>query len=127
MANLEYYLDLMIFMDILKISISIAVIGIVALFFLVQFNNESTTKIEDLKTGQTTKITGMVTSAYVSKNNNVFLKVSDDTGEISVVVFKSSNIDMAYDLENGEQISVSGRVDEYEGSLEIIAKEISKV
>ncbi len=114
-------------MDILKISISIAIVGIVALFFLVQFNNENTVKITDLKLGQTAKITGMVTSVYVSKDEHVFLKVADDTGEISVIAFKSSNIDIAYDLENGEQISVSGRVDEYKNSLEIIAKEITKV
>ena len=69
----------------------------------------------------------MVTSVYVSKDNHVFLKVADNTGEISVIAFKNSNIDSAYDLENGDQISVSGRVDEYKGSLEIIAKEINKV
>lgn len=113
-------------MDILKISIAIAIIGMVALFFLVQFNNENTVKISDLKTGQTARISGMVTSVYVSKDNNVFLKVSDNTGEISIVAFKSSNIDSAYDMENGDQVSVSGRVEEYKGSLEIIAKDISK-
>jgi len=114
-------------MDILKISLSIAIVGIVALFFLVQFSNENTIKITDLKSGQAAKISGMVTSVYVSKDSHVFLKVADDTGEISVIAFKNSNIDTAYDLENGDQISVSGRVDEYKGSLEIIAKEINKV
>ena len=115
------------FMDILKISISIAIVGIVALFFLTQFNNENTIKISELKIGQVAKVTGMVTSVYVSKNDNVFLKVADNTGEISVVAFKSSNIDEAYDLENGEQVSVTGRVEEYKNSLEIIAKEIIRV
>lgn len=114
-------------MDILKISLSIAIVGIVALFFLVQFSNENTIKITDLKSGQSAKISGMVTSVYVSKDNHVFLKVADNTGEISVIAFKNSNIDTAYDLESGDQISVSGRVDEYKGSLEIIAKEINKV
>ena len=114
-------------MDILKISIAIAVLGIIVLFFITQFFNETVTKIKDLKTGQMGRITGMITSVYVSKNDHVFLKVSDDTGEISVVAFKNSNIDIAYELENGDQVSVLGRVDDYKGSLEIIAKEISKI
>ena len=114
-------------MNILKISIVIAVIGIIALFFITQYNNETITKIKDLKQGQIERITGMVTSVYVSKDDHVFLKVADNTGEISVIAFKSSNIDTAYELENGDQISVLGKVDEYKNELEIIAKEIRKI
>jgi len=114
-------------MDILKISIAIAVLGIIALFFITQFNNETIVKIKDLKIGQIGTISGMVTSIYVSKDDNVFLKISDNTGGIDVVVFKSSNIDLAYELENGDQVAVLGRVDDYKGKLEIIAKEINKV
>ncbi len=114
-------------MDILKISISIAIIGILALFLIVQFNNETVVKIEDLKVGEMEMISGMVTSFYTSKDDHVFLKVADNTGEITVVAFKGSNIDVAYELENNDQISVLGRVDEYKGKLEIIAKEIKRV
>ena len=114
-------------MDILKISIVIGIIGIIALFFITQYNNENTVKVEDLKIGQIERITGMVTSVYVSKNDHVFLKVADNTGEVTVVAFKNSNIDAAYELENGDQVSVLGRTDEYKGELEIIAKEIRKI
>ena len=114
-------------MNLIKISIAVAAIGIMALFFLIKFNEQNVAKIADLKQGQIEKVTGMVNSVYVSKDNNVFLKVADNSGEISVVVFKSSNIDGVYGLEVGDQISVSGRVEEYKGALEIIAKEISKV
>ena len=114
-------------MDMLKISIIIAVIGIIALFFITQYNNETVIKIKDLKIGQTERITGMITSVYVSKDYHAFLKVADNTGEISVIAFKNSNIDAAYEVENGDQVSVLGRVDEYKGKLEIIAKEITKV
>ena len=113
-------------MDILKISIAIAIIGIIALFFITQYNTENTAEISDLKIGQIERITGMVTSVYNSKDANVFLKVADNTGEISVVVFKGSNIDEAYELEVGDQISVLGRVEEYKKQLEIIAKEIKR-
>lgn len=113
-------------MDILKISIVIAVIGIIALFLLTQYRNEKISKIEDLKLGQIGRIEGMVNSVYVSKDRHVFLKVSDSTGDIDVVAFKSANIDLAYDLENGDTVSVLGKVDEYKGKNEIIAQEIEK-
>jgi RecJ-like exonuclease len=114
-------------MDILKIAISLVIIIVIALFFLTQFNNENTDKINNIKIGQTARVTGMVTSVYVTKNDHVFLKVADNTGEVTVIAFNNSNIDLAYDLQNGDQVSVIGKVDAYKGKLEIIAKEITKV
>jgi len=114
-------------MNLLKISIVIAIIGIVALFFIIMYSTEESIKISDLKIGQIERITGTVTSVYISKDDHVFLKVADNTGEISVVVFKGSNIDEAYELEVGDEISVLGRVEEYKKKLEIIAKEAKKV
>jgi DNA/RNA endonuclease YhcR with UshA esterase domain len=113
-------------MNIIKVSIVVALVGILALFFLVKVNEQSMSKIADLKKGQIERIAGMVNSVYVSKDNNVFLKVADSTGEVSVVAFKSSNIEGVYGLEVGDQISVSGRVEEYKGALEIIAKDIKR-
>ena len=114
-------------MNIVKISIITAVIGMIALYIISQLMVEETVKIRDLEIGQLERISGMITSFYVSRDDHVFMKVADDTGEITVVAFKSSNIDDAYYLEIGERISVLGRVDEYKGELEIIAKEISKI
>ena len=113
-------------MNILKISIIIAIIGIISLFFISRLLTEETIEISELKIGQIERISGMVTSVYISRDDHVFLKVADNTGEITVVAFKNSNIDEAYDLEVGEEVSVLGRVDEYKGELEIIAKEIRK-
>ena len=114
-------------MDILKISIVVAIVGLIALFFISRIFTEEVTEISELKIGQMERISGMVTSVYVSRDSHVFLKVADNTGEITVVAFKNSNIDEAYELEIGEEVSVLGRVDEYKGNLEIIAKEISKI
>jgi exonuclease VII large subunit len=114
-------------MNIIKIAIAVAIIGVTALFFLVRYNSQNTVKISELKQGQIERITGMINSVYVSKDGHVFLNVADTSGELSVVVFKNSNIDEAYDLEVGDEISVLGRVEEYKGKLEIIAKEIKKL
>jgi exonuclease VII large subunit len=123
----DYAKESIIIMEIVKLALVIAVVGIIALFFLTQYKNENVSRIEDLKVGQVERIEGMVNSVYVSKDSHVFLSVADSSGEIDVVAFKSSNIDIAYDLESGDQISVLGKVDEYKGKMEIIAKEISKI
>jgi DNA/RNA endonuclease YhcR with UshA esterase domain len=114
-------------MNILKISIIVAIVGIISLFLISRLLTEETIEISELKIGQIERISGMITSVYISRDDHVFLKVADNTGEITVVAFKNSNIDEAYDLEVGEELSVLGRVDEYKGELEIIAKEIRKI
>jgi DNA/RNA endonuclease YhcR with UshA esterase domain len=113
-------------MNIIKISIAAAILGIVALFFLLRYNKQNMIKISDLRQGQTERITGMINSVYISKGGHAFLKVADTSGEISVIAFNNSNIEVQ-DLGLGDQISVLGRVEEYKGKLEIIAKEIKKV
>jgi DNA/RNA endonuclease YhcR with UshA esterase domain len=112
-------------MDVIKISIAIVVIIVIVLFFFTQYNDDSTTKIKDLKIGQTEKITGMINSVFVSKNNHVFIRIADNTGEVTVVAFNNSNIDTD-GFFNGDQISVIGRVSSYNGKIEVITKEISK-
>lgn len=114
-------------MNILKISIIIAILGLIGLFFITRVSSEQVISIEDLKIGQMERITGMVTSAYVSRGGHTFLKVADNTGEIKVVAFEGSNIEIAPELEVGDEVSVFGRVEEYKGEMEIIAKDIRKV
>jgi RecJ-like exonuclease len=114
-------------MNIIKIAISVAILGMLALFFFIRYSEQNTVKISELKIGQVERITGMVNSVYVSKDGHTFLKVADTSGEVSVVAFKSANIDEVYDIEVGDQVSILGRTEEYKGKLEIIAKEIKKV
>ena len=84
-------------MNIVKISITVAILGILALFFIIRYSEQNTVKISELKQGQIERITGMVNSVYISKDGHTFLKVADTSGEISVVAFKSSNIDEVYE------------------------------
>ena len=82
------------------------------------------TKISDLREGQVGRITGLINSVYITKEGHAFLKVTDSSGEITVVAFNNSNIKQVNELGIGDQVSVLGRVEKYKGKLEIIAKEI---
>jgi DNA/RNA endonuclease YhcR with UshA esterase domain len=114
-------------MDLIKIAITVAIVGIVALFLIVKFTQQDTVKIASLKEGEVARVSGTISSVYISKDSNAFIKMSDETGEISIVAFKSSNIDLVYSLAVGDQIEALGKVQEYKGALEIIAKEIKKI
>ena len=67
-------------MNIIKMSIAAAILGIVALFFLLRYNKQNMIKISDLRQGQTERITGMINSVYISKGGHAFLKVADTSG-----------------------------------------------
>jgi len=108
----------------IKILLTAAILGLVVLYFVNSILTAQITKIADLKIGQVERISGMVTSVYTTKLGHTFLKVADNTGDIDVVVFNSSKIDFASELEVGQEISILGRVEEYKGKLELIAKEI---
>lgn len=110
---------------IVKICITLAALGLIALYFVTNFYNEKVIDIADAKNyvGQNVRIKGYINTLYTSQEGHSFLKVYDISGDIEVVAFKSSKIDVS-GLQEGKKVSVFGRVQEYKGSIEIIAKEI---
>ena len=66
------------------------------------------------------RIQGKITSLTVSKSETVFIKLTDSTGTIDVVVFKEEQLN----LEKGRIIQVEGQVTGYQDKIEIIAKRI---
>lgn len=63
--------------------------------------------------------------SYYASNGNYFLKISDNTGNATAVLFKNvaSTNDISK-LEKGQKIILTGKVSEYKGNLEIIADKI---
>jgi len=110
---------------LLKLSIIIAIIGIGLLFFLTR-NLETSVQVRDLETylGETVKVEGEIIKLFTSKDGHVFFTLRDESGEIQIVAFRNSNIQEAYNIQKGQEISVKGKVQEYKGKLEIIAKRI---
>jgi DNA/RNA endonuclease YhcR with UshA esterase domain len=112
-------------MSIVKISAVIAVLGLVSLWFITDVSGDMNVPLYDLSSymGKTITTSGNVESVYTTKDGHTFIKITDDITEIKVVAFKGS-VDNAYAIEQGQDIEVRGKVDEYKGFVEIIAQEI---
>jgi len=110
---------------ILKISIVITVIGISGLYVFTSAS-ENMIDIREMpdNVGQRVTVKGSVSKYYVSKDGHVFFDIYDSSGFAKVVVFQNSNIEAAYNLEDGEQVVITGKVQEYKNDLEIIASKI---
>ena len=109
---------------LLKLSLGIAVIGLLGLFWYGTANSTGYSVSElDQILGQKVSLAGTASSLFTSKAGNTFFQLSDGTGQVSVVIFESSDLDIA-GLKNGVSVEVKGRVAEYEGELEIIADAI---
>jgi len=105
--------------NIIYISLSMVIIGIISLFVISYFLDYKETEI------------GMIDGSYLGKNVKVAGEVSnfkdygsiktfvikDSTGEIIVAVFTES-------LEVEGEVQIIGSVEDYKGNIEIIADQI---
>ncbi len=110
---------------LLKVSISVALIGIIGLYIFTS-SAENSMNVADTGDyiGQRVTLDGVVGKPYASKDGHVFFDLSDSTGTIKAVAFRSSNIEAAYELKEGQQITLTGKVEEYKDALEIVASKI---
>jgi DNA/RNA endonuclease YhcR with UshA esterase domain len=111
---------------LLKIALGTSTIGLLLLFIVSSPQAEKVRIIEiDYEdVGNLVIIEGRVASKHVHEDGHIFLKVKDDTGLISTVVFASDVEKLEPKVLDclgvGRTISVIGRVEEYRGALEII-------
>lgn len=115
---------------LLKIAVLVSTIGLVMLFFVSSYARPPNVKIFEITyddVGRYTVITGRIESKYVHKDGHIFFDLKDDTGKMKVVLFSSTAKTLESEtlacLENGKNVEVKGKVDEYKGSLEIIPKD----
>lgn len=108
---------------LLKISIFTSIVGIVALYFIMQPAEIRIGDINRNYIGKSVKVLGEISSRYESKDGHIFLNLADSSGKIKVIIFKNSKVEKS--LEIGQMIEVSGKVEEYKGELEIIPKTIT--
>jgi len=110
---------------ILKISLSIAMIGIIGLYIFTS-TSQNIIEIREMPDflGERVTVQGTVDKYYVSKDGHVFFDLHDSSGLTKVVVFQNSNIEAVYNLQDGEKITLTGKVQEYKNDLEIIGSKI---
>lgn len=109
---------------LLKLSLGVATIGLLGLFWYGQMATAGYTVAQlGQLIDQKVDINGTASSVFTSQAGHTFFQLSDETGQIGVVIFKSSHIDTS-GLDNGVSIEVSGQVQEYQGQPEIIADSI---
>ncbi|MBU3897037.1 MAG: OB-fold nucleic acid binding domain-containing protein [Nanoarchaeota archaeon] len=110
---------------IIKISLSVAMIGIIAMYI---FTNISLNAISIAEAsnflGEKVTVKGDVSNYRLSKDGHAFFTINDFTGSMKVVAFRNSNIENAYNLKDDQKITLSGKVQEYKGAMEIIASKI---
>ena len=107
-----------------NISLLCSFLGLIALLIISRNFQLEQTLIEKITyedTGKVVKICGEVVSKHSSKTGHQFLKLSDNTGVIDVVIFNTTAKKFNFDFDNA---CVTGTVDEYENKLEVIVKDV---
>lgn len=108
-----------------KLSLLAAIIGIVMIYVATIIAGPLAMKIGDITdrdAGKNVVVNGTVTS-YNVNNGNIFIRLSDDTGNITVVMFEREARGQPK-LNSDDIIVVEGQVNIYKSELEIIAKSI---
>lgn len=106
-----------------KISVFLSVIGLTLMYASSLYLTNDRVDIGEIErswSGKNVKITGEIIS-YTESGDHAFMDVSDSTGNITVV-----NFDHRKSFEQGDRVNVTGHVEIYQGTLEIIVKEMEE-
>lgn len=109
---------------LLKIAIISAIIGVITLYFLSENMNVEEKTIEKITTAdidKDVKIRGTI-EKITEKEKVAILSVSQPK-TITVVLFKKENLTQ---LQQGDNVYITGTIEEFEGKPEIIADEVKK-
>lgn len=105
-----------------KAALLLTVTGLGGMIFLSSFVDLELTAIEDITpndVGRSVKVCGEVEDKFTSRKGHTFFSLKG----LRVVVFNSTEVpDLAW-----TEVCVVGRVEMYQGDLEIIAEEVSDV
>ncbi len=110
--------------SLFKIALACSLVGVTTLFFVSEFIEVDDKYIEEITIddlGKDVKIMGTVKK--VVDNGNVVMMNVVQPQELKVVVFKENDEEMV-SLKAGNYIEVLGKVEEYNGELEIIGDRI---
>ncbi|MFC1704702.1 OB-fold nucleic acid binding domain-containing protein [Nanoarchaeota archaeon] len=106
---------------LLRVALVVSLIGIVILFFISEFKDIDETRIDDITINDLDKDVKVIgTISQMRDTDKVMIMEVMQAQKVKVVVFKDDN----FSLKKGDYIEVLGKVEEYEGELEIIGDRI---
>ncbi len=115
--------------NLLKLCLFCSVLGLAILFIGVQLAEAEKVDIGDVDAdyiGHLVSVEGTVYSRYYN-GEHLFFTLKDETGKIKVVIFESGIKKMRIEPDEiikNLEIGVEGKVQEYQGEIEIIPERI---
>lgn len=103
-----------------NLALFFSISGIIILFLLaktIEINDTTIDKIADTGTGNSVSVVGTVEE--ISEKGNITFIMISQTNEIKIVSFASG-----LDLKQGEQVRVTGKIQDYRNEKEIVADQI---
>ena len=111
---------------LLKIALIISLLGLLGLYIIsgnIEIKEKNIEKITLENKDEFVKLRGIVNK--VIDTEKVTIMEITQPQQITVVLFKDENKTMS--IQQGNQVEIFGKVDEYEGKLEIIADRLRVV
>lgn len=105
---------------LLKIALICALVGITLLYIVserVKIDESTIDKINKGRVGESVKIKGVL-GKVSSTDKVVFLEITQPQS-LTVILFKDKNINIT--LDEGDNVEIIGKIEEYEGKMEVIA------
>ncbi|OED30264.1 exodeoxyribonuclease VII large subunit [Methanosphaera sp. WGK6] len=103
------------------ITVLIGILGLILTYGYVTPEQLTIDKIDNSKLDNQVEIVGVIESQTITKSGTRIIKLTDDTGNINLVIFSSTLIET--ELYNGMNITVTGKVTNYNGQIELILEE----
>src|SRR3989338_11681111 len=112
---------------LMRISLLASIAGIIMIFIAGQLSAQviEIWRLTERDEGKQVVVNGTISSLRI--DGNIFFKLNDGTGNITVVMFERTARNKNIELQNGDSAEVRGQVNIYKSELEIIASSISKV
>lgn len=119
-----------------KIALATSILGLMGMMVFADDITPREIKIKDISRGmldEDVSLEGVVESVKKSsKSETYFMDITDGTGRISLVIFESSVMDLqkANLSVSGlyhRRVKATGKVEEYQGRMEIILKDASSL
>lgn len=107
--------------EIFKITLTTTILGLIGLIILSGYVNPeelSVNEIDKSKIDNQVKITGIIENYTITKTGTMIVTLNDGSDVIKVVIFPSTSLNTT--LYNGMNITVTAKVVEYNGEMELI-------